>query len=143
MPTIREMIDKSVEEGKFGDAILIAWTQVESLINLLLLEEFGLDLLANDSWVDFLVGELGFEQKYKLLKDRNVFSEKEKEIITEFQHKRNNLFHADLGGGFFRKFYDDKEKRRLLDLSAAASDAALESYTRYVNKKYPSGLPYQ
>jgi len=128
-----------LKEKKFADVMLISWVTIEHIVNTLFLGEFGLLTVkgneplynADDPRVKFLFEKLNFEDKYKFLKERGLFTEKEKESISKFQSRRNKLFHASADENFFLEFNNQEERASLIGLADEALRSAVISYKRY------------
>lgn len=111
-----------VKKGRFLDVMVIAWQNVEDLVDQMAIQEF--ELLSapegQDPRVD-LVREAGFGRKLDFLKAMGRVSTPDVAKIKEFSKARNLLFHGGVYTNPHPMTLPQKEKQRMMKLAAEAS----------------------
>lgn len=139
-----EWIDNSVQagftrlykEGNFGEVVLVGWAYVEYMIDLFMVQEFGIKHDDNErrkAVMEFLE-EIDFEDKWSFLKKLDLFTDDEKKSISTFQNQRNKLFHNRLFNN--PNYYGPIGRKKLMGL---AKDAFFATYHAF-GRKYIKDL---
>lgn len=97
---------------RFSDMILLAWGLVEFDTNQLVARQYGLYYV--DEKAIAILEQLTFNQKLSILRKLNVISKEDCEVIQQFQHYRNKLFHGDEEASFYF-IMTDAEKEPIIE----------------------------
>jgi hypothetical protein len=116
-----------IRKRRFAEVIILAWQDVEDLVDQMTIKEFRLMLVPKkmDARVDLIRNNIGFQVKLKFLGDGGILSKTDLMTIQEFAKERNDLFHGDV---FKHRPYlaiTEVEKMRLMGLASKASQIAL------------------
>jgi hypothetical protein len=111
---------------RFLECVVLAWQNVEDLVDKMTFQEFGLNLVHDeDLRIELLRNHTNFGSKLEFLKDAGRLSKIDMEVIKRFQKERNKLFHGNLSKDFHIMLIPEAEKDRLMELALKASQIAV------------------
>lgn len=97
------------KEGRFADAILIAWVTSEFWMNQLFCKQFGKYMDYPDAKI---LTDISFSRKLEYLKKNKVITLEEFKTIRKFVEFRNGLFH---GKNPEYTVWSDSKKNKIID----------------------------
>jgi hypothetical protein len=112
-----------VRKRRFADCMILAWQNVEYMVDVMTVQEFDLVYLPEneDPRVDFIRGQDGFGTKLTFLKNMGRISKRDLTAIREFAKERHKLFHANMFTAPHPMMIPEDEKTRLMELAKNAS----------------------
>jgi hypothetical protein len=111
-----------IKQGRFLDAMVIAWQDVEDKVDQMTVQEFELMTVpeGEDPRVD-IIHELNFQRKLDFLKAMSRLSTPDVTKIKEFSKARNKLFHGGVFTNPHPMTLPATEKERMMKLAGEAS----------------------
>jgi hypothetical protein len=129
----RDIIEDLGNEGRVGDAVLLAWSVVEMNLDSALL--YAYKIPGPDPRSDPLV-EMRIGDKIRVQKKLGNLTEEEANTIQKFKAARDDLFHR---GGLVFPNFQEEEKKRLMKLATGAADVSYELVRRASASRDPAG----
>lgn len=121
------MIPFLIRKRRFAECMILAWQNVEDMIDQMTIQEFELLCTPDkqDPRVDILRDNVGFQAKLRLLKDMGRLSVIDRDAINRFSDERNKLFHGGIFSNPSPLTIPENEKTRLMELAGKASQIVL------------------